>query len=101
MREPDALATMTLLPSEQGGRSGSTPPDWFGCVAITAGGNFDIRMRLRTPLVPGTTQQVDLYFLSPHLAAPHVADGQPFSLWERGIIGSGRVERWHHALAAE
>ena len=101
MRDPDAFATVSLWPVQTGGREMPTPADWFGCIAMTAGGNFDCRMRLDEPLVPGTTRRVQLYFLSPDLAKAHVAGGAPFTLWDGKTIGAGRVERWYNSVAAE
>ena len=100
-RNPDATATVTLLPASQGGRQGPTPPSWFGCILTTKGGNFDVRMRLAEPLRPGASQRVDLYLMSPEQALPHLRQGAQFGVWEGGQIGSGVVEARHHAAAAE
>ena len=91
MRNPDAIADIHLLSSEAGGRAGATPPDWFGCILVLDDINLDVRMRLKSPLCPGTSQRVELFFLSPHLAAERLRIGTSFNLRESGVIGSGSI----------
>src|SRR4051812_13245256 len=103
MPRPDAVAIVALLPSDQGGRAGPTPADWFGCVLGVAGRNFDVRLLLDAPLRPGEARRVGLAFLNPEAARSTLGPGASFSLWEGREIGLGRIEEIRSAdqLAAE
>jgi hypothetical protein len=103
MPDPDVTAIVALLPSDQGGRAGPTPADWFGCVLTAAGRNFDVRLQLGTPLRPGEVRRVAITFLDPAAALSALGPGTPFGLWEGGEIGLGRIEQVRTAgpLAAE
>lgn len=92
MTEPDATALVALLPTDQGGRLGPTPPEWFGCVLTTVNGSYDVRMMLDQPLKPGMTRRVRLSFLYRE-AALEMSPGVTFGLWEGREIGFGRIEQ--------
>ena len=96
MVEPDATAVVALLPTDQGGRLGPTPPEWFGCVLTTASRNYDVRLLLEQPLEPGMTRRVRLAFLDRE-AAFGMSPGLVFGLWEGREIGFGRIEQVHRA----
>ena len=93
MADPDASATIALLPTDQGGRNGPTPDGWFGCVMAVGERNYDIRIALDEPLAPGTTRRVQIQFLEPRSALRVLSPGATFSLWEGREIGFGRIER--------
>jgi len=106
-KQPDALVTVHLLPSDQGGRLGPTPADSFGCIMSIDGVNLDVRFRLdgREPLRPGITRDVAVDFLNPEFAKRHVTMGEAFQLRESKVIGSGTVKqvllhRQRHRLRA-
>jgi len=103
MPEPDAIAAVALLPTDQGGRAGPTPDEWFGCVLAMSSGKYDVRLKLDRALVPGSTRRVAVYFLDPANAKRGLAPGTQFDLWEGGTIGFGRIEKVCTAgsLAAE
>jgi hypothetical protein len=92
MPEPDAIAVVALLPTDQGGRAGPTPDQWFGCVLATSRGKYDVRLKLDRALAPGSTRRVAVYFLDPANARPGLTPGTQFDLWEGGTIGFGRIE---------
>jgi hypothetical protein len=91
---PDALVTVHLLPSEQGGRRGPTPDKTYGCIMMIDGVNLDIRFRLDGvgPLQPGTTRDVGIDFLNPEAAKPHLRIGETFRLREASVIGNGTIK---------
>src|SRR4051794_36896621 len=90
---PDAIAVVALLPTDQGGRAGPTPEKWFGCVLTIGGQNYDVRLELDRPPVPGAARRVALHFLDPRSALAGATPGTPFDLWECGTIGFGRIEK--------
>lgn len=100
MREPDATADLSIVPTELGGRDAAIPSGWFGCPMILPGLNLDVRMRLAEPLSPGESRRVDLFFLSPDLAGARLQAGTRFHLWELRIIGSGIIREIHAGAAA-
>lgn len=103
MADPDAIAIVALLPSDQGGRNGPTPDRWFGCVMFVGDEKFDVRIALDAPLAPGSTRRVGLQFLDPRSALGVLSPGIGFSLWEGREIGFGRIEelRGVSPIAAE
>jgi hypothetical protein len=103
MSEPDATAIVALLPTDQGGRAGATPNEWFRCVFSMGERNFDVRLGLDEPLRPGSARRVNVYFLDPEPALATFRPGTAFSVREGGEIGLGRIERARNAgpLAAE
>lgn len=89
----DALVTVHLLPSDRGGRRGPTPGKAFGCIMTIDGVNLDVRFRLdsKGPLRPGSTRDVEIDFLDPDFAQPHLRVGEEFELREAAVIGSGTI----------
>lgn len=100
MRPPDAIADVSMIPTELGGRDAATPSGWFGCPMILPGLNLDVRLRLAKPLSPGESRRVDLFFLDPDLAAARLQPGTRFHLWELRIIGSGVIREMHADASA-
>ena len=92
---PDALITVRLLPSEQGGRQGPTPDRIFRCIMVIDGVNLDVRLNLdrQGSLQPGMIRDVEINFLNPEFAKFHVRAGEEFQLRETSIIGSRLVKQ--------
>lgn len=92
---PELIADVTLYPTEQGGRKGPTPPDWFGCPCFVSKEHldrWDCRILLQgMPLSPGETRRVGMVFLSPDLAIPALREAGKFYLWDGHFIGEGVV----------
>ena len=91
--DPDILAEVTLLLTEEGGRAGPTLPDMFGCPLGFQDKFFDMRMDLTEigRLAPGSTAKVPIRFLCPDLVVPRLRVGSEFTLWEGKTLGSGFV----------
>jgi len=87
--EPDIIANVTLLSTEQGGRHGATPTSRFGCPCEIQGEMFDGRMDLSAigSVAPGDRFRVPIRFLRPDLVRPRLRVGFCFSLWEGSTIG--------------
>jgi hypothetical protein len=92
---PQLIADVTFYPTEHGGRSVPTGPDWFGCpckVHKEDVNAWDCRILLQgQPLSPGDTRRVGMVFLSGEKAASILREAGKFYLWELGIIGEARV----------
>lgn len=91
--KPDFLAEFALLSSEEGGRHGPTPSEWFGCPLGFEGEYFDVRFDLENvgSVKPGGTAVAPGKFLSPQLIKHRLVVGSQFTLWEGRIIGTGKV----------
>ena len=91
---PDIIAEVSLLPTDQGGKTKSIPPIQFGCPIQLGGKGFDCRLLLDqvgTGLAPGETITVPIKFLYPELARPRLKVGLRFTLHEIGKIGDGEI----------
>ena len=88
---PDAVVSITLLPAGQGGWHGPISAASFGCVLQTDGRSYDVRLRLPSAFMPGSTQQVGVDFLFRDDALSAISAGTRFRLWEGRVIGSGHV----------
>lgn len=92
---PQLLADVTLYPTAEGGRTGPTFPEWFGCsckVLREVTQVWDCRILLNgTPMVPGETRRVGMIFLSPEYALAILGLAGTFFLWEGRIIGEARI----------
>jgi hypothetical protein len=92
-------ATVYLYPTQDGGRSGPTPSDKFGCplkFEPNAVESWDFKIDLSTigSLCPGHTYfDVPAEFLSPELVLPKLMIGTRLYMWERNIIGTLDVTR--------
>jgi hypothetical protein len=86
-------AQVRLLPREEGGRKGPTPPNQFGCVAEINGELFDCRLQFEQgqTVSPGDTATVSIAFLSPDLVQPMLKIGDEFNLQEISRIGTAKV----------
>ena len=91
---PDALVTVSLLPTERGGRQGPTPAAAFGCIMTIGGQNLDVGFRLEHvgPLRPGMIADLEVNFLDSEHAKNSITVGQEFSLREAKIIGHGTIK---------
>ena len=92
---PNLIADVTLLPTDEGGRRGPTPADWFGCVCVVDGAMHDCRIDLSAtgPVAPGDQVRLPFRFLVPSAVLPRLAVGAAFDLWEMGTIGHAVVVR--------
>jgi hypothetical protein len=92
---PDFVATITLYPSNRGGRRQTIVGEWFECPCKFAEGDFtawDCRILNKgEPFAPGETKQFGIKFLTPE-AAPLFRVVKKFYLWEGGIIGEAVAE---------
>ena len=93
--EPDILAEVHLLATQDGGRKCPTPSDKFGCPVGFEGEYFDMRIDLSEAgsLSPGMTKEVPIRFLWPELILPRLRMGSEFTLWDGKTIGHGRVTK--------
>lgn len=89
----DAIVQIELLPTEDGGRSGATPSDKFGCPLEIGSKFYDCRFDLTAsgPLRPGHSSVVPVAFLFPEDVIPLLSEGTTFKLWEGRTIGTGRI----------
>ena len=89
------FADVTLYTTENGGRLGSTPPEWFACPCVINREDlqgWDCRILLGgIPMSPGDTRRVEIIFLSPESALPKLRAAGAFFLWEGRVIGEARV----------
>jgi hypothetical protein len=87
---PDFIASITLYPSDKGGRQHPIVGEWFGCPCKFDPQDFsawDCRILTRGErFLPGETKQFGMVFLSPE-AAPMFRKVSKFYLWEGHIIG--------------
>src|SRR6266513_1990920 len=97
---PDITASVTFLPTEQGGRKRPTGASGrYGCPAIIDGEYWDVFFDLAETgaIAPGQTVIAGLRFLSPEDVVPRLSVGKEFQIWEGKIIGMGRVLTIHVA----
>lgn len=92
MIKPDIIANIRLYPTEEGGRRGPTPSDYWGCIFVYQNETFKCRLLLQDvgPLSPGTEAKVPIKFLSPQTVTL-LTVGSQFRLREMGVIGEGMV----------
>lgn len=92
---PQLVAEVTLYATDEGGRQGLTPPDWFGCICKLAENDrraWDCRLLLHGfPMAPGETRRIGIAFLWPDQAVPAIVQARKFFLWEGRVIGEGRT----------
>ncbi len=92
-KTPDVIVDLDLYP--EGGRRGSTPSNYLGCIFEYKGENFECRLLLHDvgPLVPGAHARVPVKFLRPELLKGQLHVGDRFRLREATVIGEGIIER--------
>jgi len=91
---PDIIARITLLPTDQGGKTKTIPAIQFGCPIQLEGESFDCRLlldQIDSSLAPGQTVTVPIKFLYSELARPRLKIGLLFTLHEIGKIGDGEI----------
>ena len=90
----DLAVTLSLFPTDKGGRLGPTPNVWFGCLMVIDGKNFDVRLDLREvgSISPGQTVNVPVSFLDWEFAKDYCTLGKKFFLREVHMIGEGLIE---------
>jgi hypothetical protein len=91
---PDAIASIRLLATNEGGRRSPTPDDRLGCIMVIGGRNLDVRLDLsRTgSLKPGQSATVPMRFLDREFARCFVTLGATFKLRDGRIIGEGSID---------
>lgn len=90
--KPEIRATITLLPTEQGGRRSGLPSGAEYRTVLGAGGeHFSARFIVENALEPGGSTDVEIQFLFPEAALPKFPVGATFTIWEGRDIGTGRV----------
>jgi hypothetical protein len=91
---PHFVATITLYPTDKGGRASPIVHDWFGCPCKFDEADFsawDCRILTRGErFSPGETKQFGVVFLTAE-AAPLFRRVKKFYLWEGWIIGEARA----------
>lgn len=91
--EADVLVEVGLFNPHEGGRSGPTPDESFGCIFVFGSKCFDGRLLLGGfgALRPGQTARVPVKFLCPADVAPHLHVGASFDLRDFRVFGRGVV----------
>jgi hypothetical protein len=91
----DIIVTVTLFPTEAGGRRGPTPAQSFNCMMEIDTRNFDVRLNLDGigSISPGQTAIVPVSFLDPERARKCCSVGKKFLLRELGVIGGGVIDK--------
>lgn len=91
--QPDVMATVRLLPTEEGGRTSAMPPEVFRCVFEFEGAGFDCALLLTEvgPLAPGEEATVPVAFLFPEYVKDRLQPGSRFRLWEGKHIAEGEI----------
>lgn len=92
---------VTLLRTDEGGRSQAIPMARFGCPVFFEGipalsdHAYDCRLLVNErgrPIAPGeTVDEIEMIFLSPETVLPHMRPGVLFTLWDGKPIGKGAV----------
>lgn len=90
LEDADIFAEIALLRTDEGGRQGATPADYFGCPVRVHSEYFDARIYISNdgPLLPGETARAPMRFLRPDLILPLLEVGSEFELWD------GRINRF-------
>jgi len=97
--KPEIEAEITMLPADSNPRKGPFRDDvigYYGCPMVLPSGNWDCRM-----VFPDANGHVDfgqttralIRFLNPKDALSGLRPGDPFQLWENGIIATGTVKK--------
>lgn len=90
---PEILAKVTFRRTEEGGRKGPTPPNFFSCPFFMDEQFNDCRLILSDigSVSPGQTVEVPIAFLAPKLVVNRLKVGRKFALWEMGVIAEGEI----------
>lgn len=94
MIKPDILADLNFYKTEDGGRQGATPTNFFGCVISIDQNNFDARLLLEQigSISPGECKRrVPIKFLSSESALNKLKKNSQFLIRDGQIIGKGTV----------
>lgn len=88
----DAVLEIRLKTHAENGRVSAISGDVYHCPLLVDGEAFDCRVYHDGKVLElGHTYQVDVRFLSPHDALPHLSIGKQISLWEGKEIATGTV----------
>jgi len=94
--EPHVAVKIKLLTTARGGRTEPIPAGEYRGILSARGQHFSFRCEMPSDgLVPGAATTLDIAFLFPELALPHLKALDEFNLWEGGTIGYGRVTKVH------
>ena len=92
---PDILATVHFYKTEEGGRKGPTPMEFFACPFVFQGKLYDCRLLLwdHGSIFPGdTVKGVPIKFIFPDVLSK-IKEKDKFNLWEGGIKAEGIIEK--------
>lgn len=89
--EPEALAAIRLLPTNEGGREQPFLPPHFTCPLQFGSEMFTVRLYYSKPVAPGESFVAHLKFLAPELVKPWLRPAVDFTLWEGRTIAMGKV----------
>jgi hypothetical protein len=94
-RQPDLIASITFLSSEDGGRRAAIPPRIFRCPLKFEGEMFDCGLHPEEtgPVPAGATVTVPITLLFPELVKPRLRLGSRFTLWDLRTIAEGIVTK--------
>ena len=91
--DPEVIATVTLLPTSEGGRSSPIHCGEYRGVLGIGQENFSCRFCIteQLGLAPGQTGTYGIQFLMPKVSLLHFFKDSTFTLWEGRVIGIGTV----------
>lgn len=92
---PDIIVNVEFYKTEDNGRKGPTPRDFFGCIFVINGKNHDCRLLLNKigSIFPGDKKDnIPVKFLCPELVLPKLKEGIKFYLWDGRIVAEGEVK---------
>jgi hypothetical protein len=91
---PDIIASVRLLSTDEGGRKSPIVASAFGCIFEHEGEANDCRLLLdgKGDVWPGQQLSVPIKFLCPELVRPRIRIGDSFLLREGKVIGRGTIE---------
>lgn len=90
----DIRATITLIPTDKGGRKGPTPSDELRPILMIDGTNWSISLNLEDTgsVAPGQTVTIPIYFFDLEGAREHLSVGKKFTIWEGITIANGVID---------
>jgi hypothetical protein len=94
MLNPDVIVDISFYKTENGGRKGPTPPNFFACIFVIDGQNHDCRLLLENvgSVYPGEGKSnVPIKFWCPELVLPKIDINKKFLLRDGQVIAEGKV----------